>query len=59
MVTDQAIRDHIQQRSNAAEVRDAAAAAGMRLLREDGIQKVRDGVTTADEVVRVSMRADL
>ena len=59
LMTDQAIRDHIQQRSNAAEVRDAAAAAGMRLLREDGIQKVRDGVTTADEVVRVSMRADL
>ena len=59
LVTDQTIRNHIQQRSNAAEIRDAAVAAGMRLLREDGIQKVRDGATTADEVVRVSMRADL
>jgi type IV pilus assembly protein PilB len=34
-------------------VADAARAAGHRSLRDDGRQKVLDGVTTPEEVLRV------
>ena len=37
-----------------AEVREIAAAQGMRPLRQDGWQKVSQGLTTIEEVLRVS-----
>jgi type IV pilus assembly protein PilB len=37
-----------------AEVRAIAAAQGMRPLRQDGWQKVGEGLTTIEEVLRVS-----
>jgi type IV pilus assembly protein PilB len=42
--------------SGAAEAEIAAAAReqGMRTLREDGLHKVRDGVTSIEEIARVS-----
>jgi general secretion pathway protein E len=44
----------IVQRSDANRIRAMAISQGMRLLREDGWQKVRDGVTTLAEVLRVT-----
>jgi general secretion pathway protein E len=44
----------IVQRSDANRIRGMAISQGMRLLREDGWQKVRDGVTTLAEVLRVT-----
>jgi type II secretory ATPase GspE/PulE/Tfp pilus assembly ATPase PilB-like protein len=44
----------IVQRSDANVIRNLAVSQGMRLLREDGWQKVRDGVTTLAEVLRVT-----
>ena len=38
---------------NMAALADAARAAGHRSLRDDGRQKVLDGVTTPEEVIRV------
>jgi type IV pilus assembly protein PilB len=35
-------------------LRGRAAAEGMRLLREDGWEKVRRGITTVEEVLRVT-----
>ena len=60
-VTD-SIRELIQLRSPAGKIKGAAidiSAAGgaMRTLRESGVGKVLAGLTTADEVVRVTMRA--
>ena len=52
MVLDDAIRERIMSRAPTGEVLAAARAAGMRLLREDGWQKVREGVTTPEEVIR-------
>jgi general secretion pathway protein E len=52
-VTD-AIRQLILKRSSADIIRDAAIRQGMRTLREDGWQKVRAGMTTVAEVVRVT-----
>ena len=37
-----------------AEVREVAEAQGMRSLRQDGWQKVSQGQTTIEEVLRVS-----
>ncbi|MBI2359506.1 MAG: type II secretion system ATPase GspE [Deltaproteobacteria bacterium] len=44
----------IVERADANSVRSLAVAQGLRLLREDGWQKVRDGVTTLAEVLRVT-----
>ncbi len=55
MRIDDSVRDMIQSRENASEIREAARSAGMKLLREDGLMKVARGKTTADEVFRVSM----
>jgi type IV pilus assembly protein PilB len=46
------LRRLIVSRAGGAEIRDAAIAAGMRTLREDGLAKVLAGVTTADELFR-------
>jgi type IV pilus assembly protein PilB len=39
------------------DIRDAAKANGMQELREDGLIKVLDGITTPDEVMRVVFTA--
>src|SRR5262245_40122593 len=48
------IRQLILKRSSADVIKDAAVKLGMRTLRDDGWQKVRTGVTTVSEVVRVT-----
>jgi general secretion pathway protein E len=44
----------IVQRADAGMIRNLAVQQGMRLLREDGWDKVRQGITTVAEVLRVS-----
>ena len=44
----------IGQRTDANSIRSLAMSQGMRLLRDDGWQKVREGTTTVAEVVRVT-----
>jgi type II secretory ATPase GspE/PulE/Tfp pilus assembly ATPase PilB-like protein len=50
-VTDD-LRALILSRAPAYELRKVATRQGMRSLREDGWRLIRDGVTTADEVIR-------
>ena len=52
------IRELIQNRANAAHIRRAANELGMKMLRDDGLDKARAGLTTIDEVVRVTMQED-
>jgi len=52
-VTD-TIRSLILERASSRQIREAAAREGMRSLREDGWRLVRAGVTTVEEVVRVT-----
>jgi general secretion pathway protein E len=59
LLVDETIRRHIQARATAAEIASAAAAGGMKTLREDGGAKVLSGVTSVDEVLRVTMRSSL
>jgi general secretion pathway protein E len=48
------IRDLIMRNEDAVHITSAARRNGMRTLREDGWLKVRQGVTTASEVIRVT-----
>ena len=49
-----AIRHHIACNANANVLREQAVAAGMRTLRQDALEKLRTGLTTPEEVVRVT-----
>ena len=51
MLNDEAIRQHIRHRAPASDIRHSALAAGMRTLRQDGIDKVLQGLTDMTEVV--------
>ena len=48
------IRQLILKRSSADAIRDSGVQQGMRTLRDDGWEKVRTGVTSVAEVVRVT-----
>ena len=54
MILDDKIRNLIMTRAPAEEIRGAARSAGMIGLKEDGVQKVRQGLTTIEEVLRVT-----
>ncbi|MCF7863777.1 MAG: type IV-A pilus assembly ATPase PilB, partial [Kiritimatiellales bacterium] len=53
------VNDEIQQLIysglSAAALRAKARALGMRTLREDGLRKVAGGITTLNEILRVTM----
>jgi general secretion pathway protein E len=54
MELNEELRELILAKADAAKLTAAARRNGMRTLREDGWMKVEDGVTTADEVLRVT-----
>ena len=54
LVTDDAIRAQIHAQASEAEIRTAALAAGMTLMREDGERLIAAGVTSREEVLRVT-----
>ncbi len=56
LFVDATIRDQIQSRANATQIRDTAVARGMRLLCNDGVEKLLSGKTSSDEVNRVAAR---
>ncbi|HLG07170.1 MAG TPA: hypothetical protein VI409_00700 [Gaiellaceae bacterium] len=47
------IRELVSDGASAKKIEWAAAAAGMRTLREDGIRACLEGVTTLSELQRV------
>src|SRR5262249_6958085 len=49
------IRDLILRNAPTAEIREVAQSQGMKSLRQNALQKVLDGVTTVDEVLRVTL----
>jgi len=54
---DEAIRALIHERTPSGVIKRTASDQGMRTLRMDGLSKVLDGRTTAEEVARVTLRA--
>jgi type IV pilus assembly protein PilB len=53
MPVSDAIRDLALHSASADRIMDSARAEGMRTLREDAFEKVKQGVTSIDEVLRV------
>lgn len=54
MPMDDDIRALVIQRASAGQITKLARSKGMRTLREDGMEKVKRGLTTPDEVMRVT-----
>ncbi|GAB6060724.1 type II secretion system ATPase GspE [Desulfonatronum parangueonense] len=53
MINDQ-IRELILQNKSSSSIREAGCRNGMRMLRQDGLEKVIQGVTSLEEVLRVT-----
>jgi type IV pilus assembly protein PilB len=54
MVISDEIRDLTVERASAEDIRKVAVAQGMRPLRADGFEKVKNGITSIAEVARVT-----
>ncbi len=55
MPIDEEIRTHIINGSSDIELKKAAVSKGMKSLRQSALSKMKEGVTTMDEVVGVTM----
>jgi type II secretory ATPase GspE/PulE/Tfp pilus assembly ATPase PilB-like protein len=53
MVMNDRLRALVLAGSSADQIRAAAREDGMRTLRDDGVQKVMEGITTVEELLRV------
>jgi type IV pilus assembly protein PilB len=53
MLVNEEIQHLIVERASADRIAGAARAAGMQTLREDGLEKVRQGLTSVEEILRV------
>ncbi|MCX5665670.1 MAG: type II secretion system ATPase GspE [Candidatus Omnitrophica bacterium] len=54
MTPDEKIRNAVISKSSTDEIRKLALASGMITLKEDGIRKIKEGLTTVEEVLRVT-----
>jgi general secretion pathway protein E len=54
LVMDDALRRLVLQRADAREIEKAAVEAGMRTLYQDGLRKAAEGITSIEEVLRVT-----
>ena len=55
MVFNDEVRDLIMNQGSTAVLREAGVKNGMRLLRENGLAAIYDGVTTIDEISKETM----
>lgn len=53
------IRELILKRASADQIKKKAITLGMRTLRQDGWEKIKKGITTPAEVIRVTQEEDL
>lgn len=51
---DESIQTLIYEQSSATSVRERARTLGMRTLRDDGLRKAASGMTTLEEVIRIT-----
>ncbi|MBN3032596.1 MAG: Flp pilus assembly complex ATPase component TadA [Candidatus Saganbacteria bacterium] len=54
LVVDLKIQELILRRASTTELKQAAVAGGMKTMRDDGLRKAKEGLTTIDEVFRVT-----
>ena len=53
------IRELIMNRASSQQIKQMAIQEGMNSLRQDGLRKVIDGITTFSEVIRVTQQEEL
>jgi general secretion pathway protein E len=56
LTVDDEMRQMIMKNSDASMIKALAVEKGMRTLRQDGADKVLEGITSVDEVVRVTQK---
>jgi len=49
------LREQVLAGATALDLKRAAVAAGMKSLRQSGLSKVAEGMTTIEEILRVTM----
>jgi hypothetical protein len=54
LVIDEAIKELISKKTTSNQIKKAALSKGMRTLRQDGWQKVISGLTTPEEIMKVT-----
>ena len=54
LVLDEQIRKMVEEKKSADEIRKRAIELGMKTLREDGLGKAKEGLTTIEEILRVT-----
>ncbi len=59
LIVDEEIRGLVTRRSHSTAIRDEAVKQGMQLLKVSGEIKIAEGVTSREEVERVTMRASM
>jgi general secretion pathway protein E len=57
LIMDDAVREQVLRQSEARRIQEAAIAGGMRTMYQDGVSKALTGVTTLEEVLRVTRDA--
>ncbi|MCF7853430.1 MAG: Flp pilus assembly complex ATPase component TadA [Candidatus Pacebacteria bacterium] len=53
-MVDERVQELIYEHASSSQIREYAREAGMRTLREDGLRKAANGMTTLEEVIRVT-----
>ncbi|MDP8253817.1 MAG: ATPase, T2SS/T4P/T4SS family [Candidatus Kaelpia aquatica] len=53
------IKDLIAKKSSASKIKEQAVKSGMRTLKMEGWQKIKQGMTTVDEILRVVSREEM
>ncbi|MBI4690535.1 MAG: type II secretion system ATPase GspE [Nitrospirae bacterium] len=56
LLVDDEIRHMITEKADSQSIKNTAIAKGMRTLRADGLEKVLSGITTLEEVLRVTQK---
>ncbi|MBP7216779.1 MAG: Flp pilus assembly complex ATPase component TadA [Candidatus Omnitrophica bacterium] len=59
LLIDDAIRDLILKKASSEQIKKLAVSKGMRTLRQDGWNKVLNGVTTPEEVMKVTSAEEI
>jgi general secretion pathway protein E len=54
MIVDDAVRDLVMKKADASSIRRVCSSKGMKVLRQDGAERVRAGQTTIEELLRVT-----
>ena len=51
---DEQVKEQVMDRASAATIKKSSIARGCRTLRMDGARKVQQGITTCEEILRVT-----